>query len=59
MIRHEDQVGSLEAGKLADFAVLDRNPLTSAPESLAETVVQMTVVGGVATFVRAPEVVHA
>lgn len=57
--RHEDQVGSLEIGKLADFAVLDRNPLTAAAETLAETVVELTVVGGAVTFDRSREAAHA
>lgn len=54
---HDDRVGSLEVGKLADFTVLDCNPLTSRPESLAETVVELTVVGGETVFSRAA--VHA
>jgi predicted amidohydrolase YtcJ len=44
--RMEDLVGSLEPGKLADFAVLDRNPLAVSPEAVGETSVRMTVVGG-------------
>ncbi len=56
---HEDQVGSLEVGKLADFTVLDRNPLTAAPETLAETIVQLTVVGGAVTFRRPWEAARA
>jgi len=59
VLGHDDQVGSLEAGKLADFAVLDRNPLTVDAESLGETIVQLTVVGGVTTFARSPVAVHA
>lgn len=59
VIRHEDQVGSLEVGKLADFAVLDRDPLTAVAETLGETVVQRTVVGGVVTFSRSREALHA
>jgi predicted amidohydrolase YtcJ len=42
----DDRLGSLEPGKLADFVVLDRDPLTATPESVAETVVRLTVVGG-------------
>jgi predicted amidohydrolase YtcJ len=59
VIRHEDQVGSLEVGKLADFTVLDRDPLTSTPEALGETVVELTVVGGAVTFSHSRETTHA
>ena len=59
VLHREDAVGSLEVGKLADFTVLDRNPLTAAPETLAETVVLRTVVGGVTTFDHSREAVHA
>jgi predicted amidohydrolase YtcJ len=38
----DDVTGSLEAGKSADFAVLDRDPLTVAPDQLAGTVVEET-----------------
>ena len=43
---HDQRVGSLEVGKLADFVVLDRDPLTTPAEALDETLVRMTVVGG-------------
>lgn len=59
VLRHEDQVGSLEVGKLADFTVLDRNPLSEPPETLAGIVVERTVVGGVPAFDRALEAVRA
>jgi predicted amidohydrolase YtcJ len=49
---HEEKVGSLETGKLADFTVLDRDPLSAPPSGLGETVVQMTVVGGAIVFDR-------
>src|SRR6185503_4031646 len=42
----EKKKGSLETGKLADFLVLDRNPLTIAPEDLKNMQVDMTVIGG-------------
>jgi predicted amidohydrolase YtcJ len=44
--RAEATVGTLAPGKLADFVVLDRNPLTTAAEDLPDTAVRMTVVGG-------------
>jgi predicted amidohydrolase YtcJ len=50
----EDQLGSLETGKLADFVVLDRDPLTARPEDLGDAVVRMTVVGGDVVFERVP-----
>ena len=46
----EDRLGSLAVGKLADFVVLDRDPLTVDAEALANAVVRMTVVGGEVAF---------
>jgi hypothetical protein len=44
---HEDDVtGSLEAGKLADLIVIDRNPLKIAEDDIANVKVLETVVGG-------------
>jgi len=44
---HEDQrIGSIEAGKLADLIVLDRNVAKIPPDQIAATKVLRTVVGG-------------
>lgn len=45
----EDERGSIEPGKLADFAILSRNPL-EAPEQLAKTKVTTTIRRGVVVF---------
>ena len=42
----ERKKGSLEAGKLADLAVLSANPLTVEEKALADTTSLMTMVGG-------------
>jgi predicted amidohydrolase YtcJ len=42
----EGDLGSLEAGKLADFIVLDRNILRTPPRQIADVKVLLTVVGG-------------
>jgi predicted amidohydrolase YtcJ len=44
---HQDALtGTLEVGKLADLIVLDRDPLSGAPEDLARVHVLLTMVGG-------------
>ncbi|MBC7186237.1 MAG: amidohydrolase [Calditrichaeota bacterium] len=48
----EREKGTLEPGKLADFAVLDRDITRIPPEEIAEAQVVMTVVGGKIVFTR-------
>jgi hypothetical protein len=43
----DHEVGSIEAGKLADFAVLESDPLACDPMELRDVKVWGTVVGGV------------
>lgn len=42
----ENDKGTLEAGKLADIAVLADDPFAMAPEKIRELKVEMTIVGG-------------
>jgi predicted amidohydrolase YtcJ len=42
----ESVKGSIEPGKLADFAVLERDPLSCATADLRQLRVDMTVLGG-------------
>jgi hypothetical protein len=48
----ENEKGSLEMGKLADFVMLDRDLTTIAPEAIRDAKVVLTVVGGKAVFER-------
>jgi len=49
-MHREAEIGSLEPGKLADFTVLDRNPLTTDPEQVTGIQVLATVVDGTPTY---------
>ena len=49
-LHQDDSTGSLEAGKLADLIVLDRNPLTVPAQEIARTKVIETVVGGAVVY---------
>jgi len=53
---HEDEVGSVEPGKLADLIVLDKNPLDrSLPDdALSEIKVEATIIGGDLAFGELP-----
>jgi len=49
-MHREAEIGSLAPGKLADFTVLDRNPLKVEPEQITGIQVLATVVDGTPTY---------
>jgi hypothetical protein len=46
-LKLDHDIGSLESGKLADFAVLESDPYEVSPEELKDIAVWGTVLGGV------------
>ncbi|MET7475935.1 amidohydrolase [Streptomyces sp. NPDC005648] len=49
-VNHLDDTGTVRVGALADLVVLDRDPFDGPPESIAETGVALTYVGGEAVY---------
>nr|WP_275941385.1 amidohydrolase [Planosporangium flavigriseum] len=52
----EDEIGTLEAGKLADLAVIDSDPFTIDPRKLHTIGTVATVIGGEVVYGELPEV---
>ncbi len=48
----EHELGTLEAGKLADIAVLDRNLFAGTAEDILETKVELTIVDGKVVYAK-------
>jgi predicted amidohydrolase YtcJ len=49
-MHREGEIGSLEPGKLADFTVLDRNPMRTDPEQITDIRVLATVLDGAPVY---------
>ena len=49
-LHREREIGSLEPGKLADFVVLDANPLGTDPQQIGDIRVLATVAGGIPMY---------
>lgn len=50
----ETRKGSIETGKLADFAVLDADPLAVAEDAIRNIAADLTIVGGRVVYEKAP-----
>ena len=50
----EDQLGSIEPGKLADLVVLDRDILTCPVDEIKDAKVMLTIVGGEVVYEASP-----
>jgi len=48
----ENEKGSLEPGKFADFVVCDRDIMTEPENSIPETLIEQTWIGGVLVYKR-------
>ena len=46
----EDQVGTLEVGKMADYVVLEESPLDVDPMKIKDIKIRQTVMGGMTTY---------
>jgi predicted amidohydrolase YtcJ len=53
-VNHLDETGAIEAGKLADLIVLDRDPFSGPPGEIARTAVELTYVGGERVYSARP-----
>jgi predicted amidohydrolase YtcJ len=50
----ENDLGSLEVGKLADMVLIDRNVMTIDPKAILSTHALMTIIGGEVVYERQP-----
>jgi predicted amidohydrolase YtcJ len=53
--KEEQSKGTLEAGKLADLVILDRNPLKVDPMAIKDIKVMQTIKEGAAVYTRMPD----